>query len=148
MCDMEYISKNQTNRKYDYFFETIYFVFWVITIMRTFLSRTTINFANIRQSLIWLSFIVGVFVCIKICYEWKSLWDTKAILFGLLGAGAIMICNLYLHHEMIGEYALLVLGVGKIDKNKLMKIFVCTTICLIRNVFKIRRMYIEVNMGH
>lgn len=117
-------------KKYALFLENAYCVFWIITITRTFFSRTVIDITNIRQPLIWLSFIVGVFVCIKICYEWKNLWDANTILFGLFGAGVILFCDLFLHHDIIGEYALLILGVGKIDKKKLLRIFLCVTISL------------------
>lgn len=106
--------------------ELVYYAFLFVVIIHRFLSNTVIEYDWIENVIMMITFILGIFVVIKILSEWRSSWSSMAIVLAIITVGFIAVSNFYITYNYVWEYSLLILGAKNIDYKKILKYYLIT----------------------
>lgn len=103
--------------------EFVYYAFLFVVIIHRFLSNTVIEYDWIENVIMMITFILGIFVVIKILSEWRSSWSSMAIVLAIITVGFIAVSNFYITYNYVWEYLLLILGARNIDYKKIIRYY-------------------------
>lgn len=104
--------------------EMVYLAFMLVVVVRHFLSTTMFFYRDIESVLSVVTFVLGVFVTFKLVVDWTRYWRCHDVAVLIVTVSVLIVANLYIHHNYVWEYILLILGARHIDFKKILKTYV------------------------